>query len=163
MGIACGMDKRKKRERYELLLSQIEALIKGETNTVGVLANVSSALHHAFDTFFWTGFYLRQGNALHLGPFQGIVACYTIPVGKGVCGTACKKASTIVVPDVEQFEGHIACSSQSRSEIVVPLFNADGEVGCVLDIDSTEPVAFDDIDRIWLEKIASAVASSLYG
>ena len=156
------MDKQEKQEIYNLLLAQIKALVEGETNTVGVLANVSSALHHAFDTFFWTGFYLRQGNALHLGPFQGTVACYTIPVGKGVCGTACKEASTIVVPDVEKFEGHIACSSQSRSEIVVPLFDGNRQVVCVLDIDSTEPAAFDDIDREWLEKIAETVALSLY-
>ena len=157
------MNEQKKQETYKLLLKQIEILIKGETNTVGVLANVSSALHYTFDMFFWTGFYLREGDMLHLGPFQGTVACYTIPVGKGVCGTACKEASTIVVPDVEQFEGHIACSSQSRSEIVVPLFDENKQVVCVLDIDSTEPAAFDDIDRMWLEKIASAVASSLYG
>ncbi|WP_315342031.1 GAF domain-containing protein [Hoylesella oralis] len=156
------MDKQEKQEIYNLLLSQIKALVEGETNTVGVLANVSSALHHAFDTFFWTGFYLRQGDTLRLGPFQGTVACYTIPVGKGVCGTACKEASTIVVPDVEKFEGHIACSSQSRSEIVVPLFDGNRQVVCVLDIDSTEPAAFDDTDREWLEKIAETVALSLY-
>ncbi len=156
------MDKQKKQEIYNLLLSQIKALIEGETNTVGVLANVSSALHHAFDTFFWTGFYLRHSDTLRLGPFQGTVACYTIPVGKGVCGTACKEASTIIVPDVEKFEGHIACSSQSRSEIVVPLFDSNRQVVCVLDIDSTEPAAFDDTDREWLEKIAETVALSLY-
>ena len=129
---------------------------------VGVLANVASALHHAFPQYFWTGFYLRQGNALLLGPFQGTVACYSIPVGKGVCGTACAKAETVVVPDVELFPGHIACSSQSRSEIVVPVFDDQGQVFAVLDIDSTELAAFDNEDRLWLEKIASVLSDELF-
>src|SRR3712207_8720927 len=125
------MNTSSKEQTYQLLLKQISELIHNEANVVGVLANVASALHNAFPQYFWTGFYLRQGNALLLGPFQGTVACYSIPVGKGVCGTACAKAETVVVPDVELFPGHIACSSQSRSEIVVPVFDDQGQVFAV--------------------------------
>jgi GAF domain-containing protein A len=153
-----------KKETYELLLKQIAALIEGEAdNKVGVLANVSAAIHHTFDTFFWTGFYfLNKENTLQLGPFQGTPACYNIPVGKGVCGTAFAERRTLVVPDVEQFAGHIACSSLSRSEIVVPIYNKEGEAVGVLDIDSTQLNAFDDIDAQYLEQAMRILAAEIY-
>ncbi len=153
-----------KKETYELLLKQIAALIEGEAdNKVGVLANVSAAIHHTFDTFFWTGFYLlNKENTLQLGPFQGTPACYNIPIGKGVCGTAFAERRTLVVPDVEQFAGHIACSSLSRSEIVVPIYNKEGEAVGVLDIDSTQLNAFDDIDAQYLEQAMRILAAEIY-
>ena len=145
-----------KEEKYKLLKQQIEALVAGEDDSVSVMANVSAAIHQEMG-FFWTGFYIVKGEELHLGPFQGSVACMHIPFGRGVCGTAWQRAETIVVPDVEQFPGHIACSSLSRSEIVVPLFNAFHDVVAVLDIDSRELNTFDDIDRYWLELIVRVV------
>ena len=145
-----------KEEKYKLLKQQIEALVAGEDDAVSVMANVSAAIHQEMG-FFWTGFYIVKGDELHLGPFQGSVACMHIPFGRGVCGTAWQRAETIVVPDVEQFPGHIACSSLSRSEIVVPLFNASHDVVAVLDIDSRELNTFDDIDRDWLEQIVRVV------
>ena len=153
-----------KKETYELLLKQIAALIEGEAdNKVGILANVAAAIHHTFDTFFWTGFYLlNKENTLQLGPFQGTPACYNIPVGKGVCGTAFAERRTLVVPDVEQFAGHIACSSLSRSEIVVPIYNKEGEAIGVLDIDSTQLNAFDDIDAQYLEQAMRILAAEIY-
>jgi len=142
----------RKEENYRLLTAQVKSLIEGETDSVSVMANVSAAVHGAMG-FFWTGFYIVHGDELHLGPFQGSVACMHIPFGRGVCGTAWKEAKTIVVPDVEEFPGHIACSSLSRSEIVVPVFDAVGKVKAVLDIDSKELNTFDEIDQKWLEEI----------
>lgn len=139
---------------YQNLLPQIKALIEGEDDAVSVMANISAALRETM-SFFWVGFYVVHGSELHLGPFQGSVACYRIPYGKGVCGTAWQHAETIIVDDVEQFPGHIACSSLSRSEIVVPVKNASGEVTAVLDIDSTELSSFDATDRYWLEQITA--------
>ena len=141
-----------KDETYSLLLSQIEALISGESNRIANLANIASAVYHAFD-FWWTGFYLVEGVQLTLGPFQGPVACTRIPFGRGVCGTAWKEQQTIVVPDVEQFEGHIACSSESKSEIVVPIF-VNKAVVAVLDIDSKYLNTFDNTDKLYLERLA---------
>ena len=128
--------------------------IDGETDFVSVMANVCSVIHEAMG-FFWTGFYVvdEESHELHVGPFQGSVACMHIAYGRGVCGTAWKEARTIVVPDVEAFPGHIACSSLSRSEIVVPLFNQEGQVKAVLDIDSKELNTFDAVDQRWLEEI----------
>ena len=146
-----------KDEKYTLLSEQIKALIAGETDQVAVMANVAAAIHHEMG-FFWTGFYCVKNNELVLGPFQGPVACMHIPYGKGVCGTAWKEIQTQVVPDVELFPGHIACSSLSRSEIVVPVFSKDGEVKAVLDIDSKEIGTFDDVDRKWLEKICALLS-----
>ena len=151
-----------KKQTYEQLLPQIAALIEGETDEVSVLANVCAALHQAFDRFFWTGFYMVRQNELRLGPFQGPVACMHIAYGRGVCGTAWKEARTIVVPDVEQFPGHIACSSQSRSEIVVPLLRADGTVAGVLDIDCTDLNAFDTTDQHYLEQLAAQLVHNLF-
>ena len=146
------MEQEEKREKYRLLTEQIRALIERESDSIAVMANVCAAIHETMG-FFWTGFYRVQGNELVLGPFQGPVACMHIAFGRGVCGTAWKEQRTIVVPDVEQFPGHIACSSLSRSEIVVPVFSKDGAVVAVLDIDSRELATFDDIDRQYLEAI----------
>ena len=146
-----------KQEKYELLTEQIKALTEGETDGVSVMANVSAAIHEAMG-FFWTGFYIEREGELRLGPFQGSVACYRIPHGKGVCGTAYERRETIVVADVEEFPGHIACSSLSRSEIVVPVFGTDGAVVAVLDIDSDQLGTFDDTDRRYLESIAGIIA-----
>ena len=146
-----------KDEKYALLSEQIGALIAGETDQVAVMANVAAAIHQEMG-FFWTGFYCVKNNELVLGPFQGPVACMHIPYGKGVCGTAWKEATTQVVPDVELFPGHIACSSLSRSEIVVPVFSEGGDVKAVLDIDSNDLATFDDVDRKWLEKICAKLS-----
>ena len=115
------------------------------------------------ERFFWVGFYLVRNGVLRLGPFQGSVACYSIPYGKGVCGAAWAQGETIVVPDVEAFPGHIACSSLSRSEIVVPVFDGQGRFRCVLDIDSDELNAFDETDKKYLEQLASLMTTHLYG
>lgn len=148
-----------KAKRYEAFIPQWKAFIDGETDVISILANTSAALKEAFG-FFWIGFYIVKDGELHVGPFQGSVACYRIKKGKGVCGTAWKDATTQVVPDVELFPGHIACSSDSRSEIVVPIM-VNGEVYGVLDIDSDELATFDDTDRIYLEKMMSILAETL--
>ena len=140
------MDKNK---TYELLLKQVESLIEGEDNPVGQLANAAAQLQETMG-WWWTGFYIVKGDTLQLGPFQGPIACYNIKRGRGVCGTAWQENRTIVVPDVEQFPGHIACSSLSRSEIVVPLRDKQGQVTAVLDIDSKDLATFDDTDAQWL-------------
>ncbi len=150
-----------KAERYRLFLPRYELLISDEHDEVSVLANTAAALREAFD-FFWVGFYLVKDNELILGPFQGSVACYRIRKGRGVCGTAWAEERTQVVPDVEQFPGHIACSSLSRSEIVVPIFSAKGEVRGVLDIDSDTLNTFDNTDRLYLEQLAALLTRTLY-
>lgn len=144
-----------KAERYALLTRQIETVVAGETDMIARMANVASMIHHTFG-FWWTGFYRTMGNELVLGPFQGPLACTRIAFGRGVCGTAWRDEQTIVVPDVEQFEGHIACSSASRSEIVVPL-RQNGVIIGVLDIDSCELATFDATDREWLERIVECI------
>jgi L-methionine (R)-S-oxide reductase len=144
-----------KQEQYSNLLPQINALIEGEDDLVANLANVSAALKEQFG-WLWTGFYLVKGEQLVLGPFQGPVACTRINKGRGVCGTAWAKAETIIVPDVEAFPGHIACSSLSRSEIVVPIFR-NGEVAGVLDVDSVELNEFDETDKYYLEQICQSI------
>ena len=140
-----------KEEQYLSLLPKVRSLIEGEVDLVANLANVAAALKEAFD-FFWVGFYLVKQDQLVLGPFQGPVACTRIRKGKGVCGTAWQESATLLVPDVEVFPGHIACSSLSRSEIVVPLIK-DGEVWGVLDIDSDLLNFFDETDRKYLEEM----------
>ena len=145
-----------KEENYRLLIEQIRNLIEGEKDMVAVMANVAAAIHETMG-FFWTGFYRVINDELVLGPFQGPVACMHIPLGRGVCGTAWQRKETIVVPDVEQFPGHIACSSLSRSESVVPLFSKDGKVTAVLDIDSKELATFDETDRRYLETLCSMI------
>ena len=141
-----------KEEQYKLLVSQIEALIDGEKDTIAIMSNVAAAIHQTMG-FWWTGFYRVVADELVLGPFQGPVACMHIPYGKGVCGTAWQRGETVIVPDVEQFPGHIACSSESKSEIVVPVYGSDGKVMAVLDIDSEHLATFDDTDRKYLENI----------
>lgn len=144
-----------KTEKYEGLLRQARSLLSGEHDEIARMANLAALLHSEIG-FWWTGFYRVDGEQLVLGPFQGPVACTRIPFGRGVCGSAWSERHTIVVPDVEKFKGHIACSSESRSEIVVPLWNH-GEIQGVLDIDSRELAAFDDTDRRWLEKLSTLV------
>jgi GAF domain-containing protein len=140
-----------KEEIYQALLPQVEALITGEQDLVANLANIAAALREAFG-FFWVGFYVVQGQELVLGPFQGPIACTRIAYGRGVCGTAWKEQKTQLVPDVEAFPGHIACSSASKSEIVVPAFQ-DGEVFLVLDVDSDQLDDFDAVDQLYLEAL----------
>lgn len=140
-----------KAEKYALLYKQIEALVEGESDTIANMANIATMIHHTF-SFWWTGFYRVCGQELVLGPFQGPLACSRIAYGRGVCGTAWKQQQTQVVPDVELFPGHIACSSLSRSEIVIPVW-CNGEIIAVLDIDSEHLSTFDTTDQEWLEKI----------
>lgn len=140
-----------KEEKYEVLYRQIEALMEGESDMIANMANVAAMIHSTFH-FWWTGFYRVVGEELVLSPFQGDLACSRIKYGRGVCGTAWKSQTTQVVPDVELFPGHIACSSLSRSEIVVPVWRG-GEIVAVLDIDSEHLATFDEVDKQWLEKI----------
>lgn len=144
-----------KEEKYRELLPQLHALVDTETDRVANLANIAAALKQTFD-FFWVGFYRVKGDELVLGPFQGPVACTRIRLGKGVCGTAWKEAHTLIVPDVEKFPGHIACSSASKSEIVVPVIQEGNVIG-VLDIDSDMPDSFDEIDARYLEEICTYI------
>lgn len=140
-----------KEEQYKTLLPQIESLLAGENDAIANMANVAAALKQTFD-FFWVGFYVVKDDMLVLAPFQGPIACTRIRYGKGVCGTAWKEAATYIVPDVDLFPGHIACSSDSKSEIVVPIIR-NGKVVAVLDIDSDELNSFDETDAVYLEKI----------
>lgn len=148
-----------KTEKYEAVVPQIEALITGEPDLYANLSNVAAALREAFG-FFWVGFYLVKGDQLVLGPFQGPIACTRINFGKGVCGTAWKEAKTQLVPDVDAFPGHIACSSASKSEIVVPVFR-DREVAMVLDVDSDLLADFDEIDQKYLEELMGILSKTL--
>lgn len=150
-----------KADKYQLIFDQIKALTEDETDTIANMANIASMIHQTF-VFWWTGFYRvrtipeSEKEMLVLGPFQGPLACSRIAYGKGVCGTAWAKGETVIVPDVDLFPGHIACSSASRSEIVVPIFK-DGKAIAVLDIDSAELNTFDETDAFWLEKIAELI------
>ncbi len=145
-----------KRERYESLYPQLQALLLGEDDLIANMANVAAALKEGFG-FFWVGFYRVEDDQLVLGPFQGPVACSRIAYGKGVCGTAWKERRVVVVPDVDQFPGHIACSSLSRSEIVVPLWNGN-RVIAVLDVDSDQLDAFNEIDAHYLKKVCALLS-----
>jgi GAF domain-containing protein len=146
-----------KTEKYDLLLQQIQSLLQEDTSVLAKLSNCISAIHFTFK-FHWTGFYLVKENQLALGIFQGPVACTSIGFGKGVCGTAWKEKKTILVDDVDAFEGHIACSSLSKSEIVVPIFNTNHEVIAVLDIDSEHYATFDVTDLKYLELMQTSFA-----
>ena len=145
-----------KQERYEALLPQIESVV--EDDLIANMANVAAMLHETFG-FWWTGFYRVRGEELVLGPFQGPMACTRIRKGRGVCGTAWAEAQTQVVPDVDKFPGHIACSSASKSEIVVPVFQ-EGKVIAVLDIDSERLATFDDTDRRYLERLVETLVTT---
>ena len=149
-----------KAEKYELLYKQIAEVVKYESDSIALMANISAMIHPTFG-FWWTGFYRVIGNELVLAPFQGPMACSRIAYGKGVCGTAWQRGESVVVEDVEQFPGHIACSSLSRSEIVVPVKNKDNDIVAVLDIDSEHLATFDEVDRLSLEKIATLLGSLL--
>ena len=142
-----------KSDKYQELYKLIESVVSGESDQIANMANTAALLHEAFG-FWWTGFYIIKDEQLVLGPFQGPVACTRIGFGKGVCGTSWERRETIVVPDVHQFPGHIACSSLSQSEIVVPMFH-NGEIYAVLDIDSKDLATFDEVDKEWLEKIVT--------
>lgn len=150
-----------KTEKYQVLYDQIKALTEGESDMIANMANIASMIHETFG-FWWTGFYRvcaipeTEKEMLVLGPFQGPLACSRIAHGKGVCGTAWAKANTVIVPDVDRFPGHIACSSSSKSEIVVPVFK-DDTVIAVLDIDSADFDTFDETDALWLERIAALI------
>lgn len=150
-----------KSERYASLLPQIHALCEGENDLTANLANVSAALKQAFG-FFWVGFYIVRENELVLGPFQGPIACTRIAFGRGVCGSSWKEKKTLLVPDVEQFPGHIACSSESKSEIVVPVLNSKGDVIAVLDVDSNIVNDFDSADQIALEQLCEWIGKSIF-
>ena len=147
-----------KKTQYESLIPQINALIEREPNLVANLANISAALKEQFN-WWWVGFYWIEEDELVLGPFQGPVACTRIKKGRGVCGTCWERAATILVEDVEKFPGHIACSSASKSEIVVPVFQ-NGEIKGVLDVDSEHLAHFDEIDQVYLEKIVALIAKN---
>ena len=152
-----------KNKVYESLIPQILALTEGEADSIANMANISAALKEAFG-FWWVGFYIvkednsEHGSSLVLGPFQGPVACARIAYGRGVCGSCWKTEKSVIVPDVDKFPGHIACSSLSKSEIVVPVFRG-GKIVSVLDIDSDKPDDFDDVDRKWLELLLSSEIS----
>jgi GAF domain-containing protein len=146
-----------KAARYAEVLPQLVSLCEGEPDLIANLANLTAALKTTLPTASWVGFYVRRGDELVLGPFQGNVACVRIVLGKGVCGTAAAERRTVIVPDVDQFPGHIACDAGSRSEIVVPIEVA-GRVVAVLDLDSYELAAFDDTDALWLAKVAALAA-----
>lgn len=148
-----------KKELYQTLIPQIEALVSAETDPVANMANIAAALKQSFH-FFWVGFYVVKENMLVLAPFQGPLACTRIKFGKGVCGTAWKEAHTIIVPDVEKFPGHIACSSLSRSEIVVPIIQNDSVIA-VLDVDSEQLESFDQTDADYLEEICKRIAKKI--
>jgi L-methionine (R)-S-oxide reductase len=154
-----------KEEKYKQLLPQIEALVSGEDDLIANLSNIAAALKYGMG-FFWIGFYLVRKNKegkeeLVLGPFQGPIACTRISFGKGVCGACWERAETIVVEDVDKFPGHIACSSESRSEIVVPVLNKDGSVAMVMDVDSDKLADFDNIDNLYLNKLVRLIAEMI--
>ncbi|MFC7418311.1 GAF domain-containing protein [Iodobacter arcticus] len=145
-----------KEELYQNLIPQALALIEGESDLIAAMANVCAAMHHTFG-WLWTGFYIVKQDELVLGPFQGPIACTRIQKGRGVCGSAWAQAQTLVVPDVDAFAGHIACSSLARSEIVLPLINSDGVVLAVLDVDSAELAMFDEVDAKYLVQVCEAL------
>jgi GAF domain-containing protein len=151
-----------KKERYTTLLKQVDALLEGEDNVTANLSNVVSLLKNSFEYYLWVGYYFydEKKNNLVLGPFQGSLGCTRIEIGKGVCGTSYAKKETIVVKDVNQFPGHIFCDSNSKSEIVVPLFK-NNEVAGVIDVDSAEYSSFDEIDKIYLEELAVKISTIL--
>lgn len=148
-----------KKEKYEYIIKQIDSLLLGENDLIANLANISSVLKYSFDHISWVGFYLLKKGELVLGPFQGKPACIRIALGRGVCGTSASKGETVLVPDVSQFPGHIYCDPDSRSEIVVPVYKQNALLG-VLDVDSNQINAFDDVDKSYLERITKLISTS---
>jgi GAF domain-containing protein len=159
MAESLKIDETSKAARYESLLPQIEGLIDGEPDVIANLSNITAALKQTFG-FFWVGFYLVKKDELVLGPFQGPIACTRIGLGKGVCGTSWKEKKTLLVPNVDEFPGHIACSADSKSEIVLPAFR-NGEVALVLDIDSDRLNDFDEIDQLYLTRLMEKIEKFL--
>jgi L-methionine (R)-S-oxide reductase len=155
--ISIPADIKDKKERYESLLPQLKALVAGESDVIANLANIMAALKYSMD-FFWVGIYFVKGSELVLGPFQGPVACVRIAKGKGVCGTAWQRNESIIVKDVDEFPGHIACSAESKSEIVIPIFKNRVVVG-VLDIDSDKLAFFDGVDETYLKEVGTLIES----
>lgn len=153
------MDTTKKDGRYSRIYKQLEELVQKSDNPISHMATIVAVLHHKMEYFFWTGFYLLQDGKLQVGPYQGPVACQDLAKDKGVCWAGINRKETIVVPDVHQFPGHIACDSRSKSEIVVPLRNKNQEIIGVLDIDSKDLASFDEVDARWLGKIIALVYS----
>ena len=147
------LDKKNLEKRYERILLQLQDLLKKTDNKISRMATISALLHHKMPQFFWTGFYILTEDELIVGPYQGPLACQVLEKRKGVCWEGVLQQKTIIVPDIHKFPGHIACDSRSNSEIVVPLFNQDGQVWAVLDVDSQKIDAFSEVDRDWLEKI----------
>lgn len=147
------LDKKNLEKKYERILLQLQDLLKKTDNKISRMATISALLHHKMPQFFWTGFYILTEDELIVGPYQGPLACQVLEKMKGVCWEGVLQQKTIIVPDIHKFPGHIACDSRSNSEIVVPLFNRDGQVWAVLDVDSQKIDAFSEIDRDWLEKI----------
>lgn len=152
-----SMDSSKKEGRYSRIYKQLEDLMKKSDNSISHMATVAAVLHHKMEYFFWTGFYLLQDGKLLVGPYQGPVACQELAKDSGVCWAGINRKETLVVPDVHQFPGHIACDSRSNSEIVVPLRNKIGDIIGVLDVDSKELASFDEIDAKWLVKIINLI------
>ena len=148
-------------EKYRLLVSQLKSLLSKEDNLISNLSNLTAAIKDTFEKVSWVGFYLFDGQKLYLGPFQGKVACTNIAIGKGVCGTSAAKKETIIVPDVDKFPGHIACDSNSKSEIVVPLFHKNQLLG-VLDLDSHEYNSFSKTDKEYLEEICKFLCEEIF-
>jgi GAF domain-containing protein len=151
------MEKEKKNKRYERLYEQLSGLLTGRENAVARMATIAALLHHKMDYFFWTGFYLLDNGQLIVGPYQGPLACILLKKNEGVCWAAINKAEPIIVPDVHKFPGHIACDPRSRSEIVIPLKKAGGDIYGVLDIDSREADSFDETDLHWLRLISTLI------
>ena len=148
-------------EKYKLLIKQLKELLNRNDHELSNLSNLTSALKQTFSKISWVGFYLYDKEKLFLGPFQGKVACTTIEIGKGVCGTAAAKKETIIVPDVDKFSGHIACDSDSKSEIVLPIINKNGKLFGVLDLDSSEYNSFNETDKIYLEDICKFLVDEI--
>jgi GAF domain-containing protein len=151
------MDKAKKEKRYERLHTQISELLRDKEYPLARMSTIVAVLHHKMEYFFWTGFYLLEKGELIVGPYQGPVACILLEKDKGVCWAGVNREETIVVPNVHEFPGHIACDSRSNSEIVLPLKNKEGEVYGVLDVDSTDYNSFDEVDAFWLERILQLI------
>ncbi len=154
-----GMDRQRKIAAYEEVVQAIEATLEGETDLLAAMVTVVCLLHYTFDTYFWTGFYRRVGpERLLIGPYQGTLGCLEITFDRGVCGACARSGQTVVVPDVHQFPGHIACDAASKSEIVVPVFDRAGRLVAVFDVDSDQVNAFDEVDQRYLEQIMALLS-----